>query len=346
MIERGTGNLLEAQVDALVNTVNTEGVMGKGIALQFKKAFPTSYAMYRKECEAGQMQIGKMLVVHLGTLVPRYIIHFPTKKHWRSPSKLDYVKHGLLDLVKQVKELGIRSIAIPPLGCGNGGLDWADVRPLLEHAFAALPDVRALIFEPTGAPHPAEMPNRTKKPGMTPGRAALLAAMDRYVSTGFEYRLSLLEIQKLAYFLQHDGQPLRLDYVAGRYGPYADKLRHVLNHIEGHYTQGYGDGRNAPETPITLLPGATAQAAEFLAGDATTRERIDRVATLIEGFETPFGMELLATVHWVMTHVADAKENVAVAIDSVRGWNSHKTASMKPSQILTAWEHLREHGWA
>ncbi len=345
MIERGSGNLLEAQVDALVNTVNTEGVMGKGIALQFKKAFPASYDVYRKECDAGRVQTGKVLVVHLGTLVPRYIIHFPTKKHWRNPSRLDYVKQGLVDLVEQVRALGIRSIAIPPLGCGNGGLAWPDVRVLIEAAFMSLPDVRAILFEPAGAPEPAAMPNRTKVPSMTAGRAAVLAMMDRYLSTGFSYRLSLLEIQKLAYFLQVAGQPLRLDYAAGRYGPYADNLRHVLNHIEGHYTQGYGDGRSSPETPVTLLPGAAARAEAFLAEDATTRERIDRVSTLIEGFETPFGMELLATVHWVMKHREDTRESVDCAIAAVHDWNDRKAALMKPSQIRTAWTHLREHGW-
>jgi O-acetyl-ADP-ribose deacetylase (regulator of RNase III) len=346
MIERGSGNLLEAHVDALVNTVNTEGVMGKGIALQFKKAFPASYEAYRQECQAGRMRIGQVLVVHLDTLVPRYIIHFPTKKHWRSPSKLEYVKEGLVDLVKQVQTLSIRSIAIPPLGCGNGGLAWADVRSLLETAFAPLTDVRTLLFEPTGAPHPAEMPNRTKRPKMTPGRAVVLAAMDRYLATGFDYRLSVLEVQKLAYFLQLAGQPLQLDYVAGLYGPYADKLRHVLNHIEGHFTEGYGDGRNAPETPLSLLPGAAEEAANFLAADSTTRTRLDRVAGLIEGFETPLGMELLATVHWVMTHVKAAGENVEMAIDAVHKWNSRKAASMKPVQIRAAWAHIREQGWA
>jgi O-acetyl-ADP-ribose deacetylase (regulator of RNase III) len=346
MIERGQGNLLEAQVDALVNTVNTEGVMGKGIALQFKKAFPSSYEEYRRECDAGRVQVGKVLVCRLGTLVPRYIIQFPTKKHWRNPSKIEYVKTGLVDLVEQVKKLGIRSIAVPPLGCGNGGLAWADVYPLLEAAFEPLPDVRAILFAPAGAPEPAAMPNLTKRPRMTAGRAAVLAIMERYLSTGYDYQLSFLEIQKLAYFLQSAGQPLKLDYHANRYGPYADELRHVLNHIEGHFTQGFGDGRTAPETPITLLPGASKAATEFLAEDPTTRERLNRVASLIEGFETPLGMELLATVHWVMQEREGAREDVGAAIEGVHAWNSRKAKEMKPVQIRAAWGRLRELSWA
>ncbi|MEP7119832.1 MAG: macro domain-containing protein [Byssovorax sp.] len=346
MIERGHGNLLEAQVDALVNTVNTEGVMGKGIALQFKKAFPSSYEEYRRECMAGRIEVGKVMVVHLGTFMPRFIIQFPTKKHWRNPSKLEYVRDGLVDLVAQVRALGIRSIALPPLGCGNGGLAWDDVRPLLEAAFESLPEVRTILFAPTGTPEPATMPNRTKRPSMTAGRAAVLAIMDRYLSTGYDYRLSLLEVQKLAYFLQSAGQPLRLDYKADRYGPYADKLRHVLNHIEGHFTEGFGDGRSAPETPIALRPDAALAAAEFLKEDPETRERLDRVASLIEGFETPLGMELLATVHWVMTERANAREDVSAAIEGVHSWNSRKAKEMKPVQIQAAWSRLREMNWA
>jgi hypothetical protein len=197
-----------------------------------------------------------------------------------------------------------------------------------------------------GAPDPAAMPNRTKQPNMTAGRAAVLAIMDRYMSTGYDYRLSLLEIQKLAYFLQVAGQPLKLDYKANIYGPYADKLRHVMNHIEGHFTEGFGEGRNAPETPIVLLPGAARLAEEFIARDSETRSRLDRVATLIEGFETPLGMELLATVHWVMKNVEPARSSVDAAIAEVHAWNDRKAKEMKPVQIRAAWSRLLELNWA
>lgn len=152
MIEPGSGNLLAAQVDALVNTVNTEGVMGKGLALQFKKAFPEVARAYEKACRAGEVQIGTMHVVDRGLLHPRWIINFPTKKHWRPPSQLSYVEAGLLDLVRVVRSHGVRSIAVPPLGCGNGGLYWGTVRPLIEQAFAPLPDVRVLCSCPKAHP--------------------------------------------------------------------------------------------------------------------------------------------------------------------------------------------------
>jgi O-acetyl-ADP-ribose deacetylase (regulator of RNase III) len=149
-IVRGEGDLLAAEVDALVNPVNTAGVMGKGLALQFKAAFPDNFAAYERACKAGELVTGRMHVVHRPA-PPRIIINFPTKKHWRQPSRREYVRDGLVDLVAQVRELGIGSVAVPALGCGHGGLDWSDVRPLIEQAFAAVPAVRVVLFEPTDA---------------------------------------------------------------------------------------------------------------------------------------------------------------------------------------------------
>ncbi len=153
------GDLLKQDdVDAIVNTVNCVGVMGKGIALQFKNKWPGNYKIYRAACEAGEVRVGKMLVFDCGGLVkPNYIINFPTKDHWRGKSEIEFIEKGLVDLINQVKRLGIKRIAVPPLGCGNGGLLWVQVRPLIEEAFAAVPDVEVRLFEPVGAPPPSEM---------------------------------------------------------------------------------------------------------------------------------------------------------------------------------------------
>ncbi len=147
--ERGDGNIITADVEAIVNTVNTVGVMGKGLALQIKNAFPEVFAEYARACKQGSVATGRMHVVQRATS-PRFVINFPTKKHWREPSMLEYIESGLTDLVNQVDELGICSIAVPPLGCGLGGLDWADVKPRILDAFVRLGDVRVLLFEPTG----------------------------------------------------------------------------------------------------------------------------------------------------------------------------------------------------
>jgi O-acetyl-ADP-ribose deacetylase (regulator of RNase III) len=244
-----------------------------------------------------------MLVYEVpGTANPRFIINFPTKRHWRANSRIDDIKSGLTALIDEVRRRRIRTIAVPPLGCGLGGLRWADVRPLIEKAFAGVPGVDVLLYEPAGAPAPEDMARGAKAPDMTPGRAALVGLMRRYLAGLMDPFVSLLEIHKLMYFAQEAGEPLRLKYVKAVYGPYAENLRHVLAAIEGHLVSGYADGGDAPDKQIQLLPGAAEAADAFLAAHPATRERFERVSALVEGFETPFGTELLATVHWLLAH--------------------------------------------
>ena len=232
MIELARGNILEAPVEALVNTVNSVGVMGKGIALQFRQAYPDNYKFYVAACARGEVRPGQMLVYDNEQLIhPRYIINFPTKRHWKEKSRLEYIEDGLDMLVKEVETRKIKSIAIPPLGAGSGGLDWDQVRPLIEKAFLPLKDVRVLLYAPEGAPAAEKMRVATTRPNMTPGRAILLALLESY--GGPMYHLTMLEVQKLAYFAQVAGEPLKLDFSKGAYGPYAETLNHVLQRIEG-----------------------------------------------------------------------------------------------------------------
>lgn len=347
MIERSTGNLLAADVEALVNTVNCVGLMGKGIALQFKQAFPLNFTHYAAACRAGEVIPGRMLVYDTeGLANPRYIINFPTKRHWKGRSRLEDIASGLEALVAEVQRLGISSIAVPPLGCGLGGLDWQVVRPLIEAAFAALPRVRVLLFEPGGSPDARSMPIRTKRPHLTPARALFIKLMDAY--SALDYTRTLLEVQKLAYFLQEAGEPLRLRYEAGHYGPYAHALNKVLEAMEGHLIRGYGDSQR-PGAEIELLPGAVQEATEILADKPESLARLDRVAELIEGFETPYGMELLATVHWVNHYGGPHGETRArTPVDAtarVHDWSARKRRLLKPEHIQSAWEQLEERGW-
>ncbi|HSY51034.1 MAG TPA: macro domain-containing protein [Thermoanaerobaculia bacterium] len=347
MIELASGNLMQAPVEALVNTVNTAGVMGRGIALQFRQAYPAMFRAYELACRTGDVNLGKMHVFDLGGLVggPRWIINFPTKEHWRAASRIKDIDAGLLDLVATIRRLGIHSIAIPPLGCGNGGLDWSDVRPRIEAALTELPDVRVLLYPPGRAPEAEAMSNRTERPKMTMGRAALILLMDRYLKGFLDPFVSLLEIHKLMYFLQEAGQPLQLSYEAKPFGPYASNLRQVLIRLETHYTQGYGDGKDKPSTPIHLVPGAVEEAAAFLRDDTEALARMDRVAALIEGFEDPFGLELLSTVHWVARGNPDARMNPDVAVAAVQAWSPRKKRQLKREHLLRAWERLKEQGW-
>jgi O-acetyl-ADP-ribose deacetylase (regulator of RNase III) len=345
MIEPGKDNLLEANVEALVNTVNTVGVMGKGIALQFKKAFPENFQVYARACEAGEVQPGKMLTVDLNRLTnPRFIINFPTKRDWKHKARLKDIEAGLPALIEEVRRLQITSIAVPPLGCGNGGLDWRDVRPLIETAFAEVPEVRVLLFAPKGAPEATAMPINTQRPNMTPGRAAVVAVMSRYAVVG--YSLTLLEVQKLLYFLQEAGEDLKMPFAKAAYGPYADTLRHVLDKMDGHFIRGWGDGANKPETPLEVVPEAVDEAEAFLGAQSATHQRLQRVAELIEGFETPYGMELLSSVHWVAQHEdLAARTDAAKAAAAVSAWNERKRQMFQAEHVELAWGRLKERGW-
>ena len=346
MIKLMQGNLLEANAEALVNTVNTVGIMGKGIALQFKKAFVDNFDAYKRACDEGKVVVGKMFVFETHELhIPKFIINFPTKRHWKTGSRMGDIEAGLQDLVKVVLRLGIRSIAIPPLGCGNGGLDWGDVFPRIKNAFKELQDVQVLIYAPKGAPAAEAILNKTKRPRMTAGRAAIIGLMSRYGVVG--YCMTLLEVQKLVYFLKVAGEPLeKVQFVRAKYGPYADTLRHVLNCLEGHYIQGYGDGTNTPDTSIELLPNAKEEVESFLEEHKETKARFDRVTNLIEGFESPYGMELLATVHWVATNDDMlAKSDVDSAIAGVKAWSPRKKEKFKPEHIKVAWTRLHNQQW-
>ncbi len=347
MIELAHGNLLESDADALVNTVNCVGFMGKGIALQFKQAFPDNFRTYEAACRQGDMVPGRVLVHDYGVLQrPRYIINFPTKNHWRAKSRIEDIDSGLIALVQVVRDYEIRSIAVPPLGCGLGGLDWSAVRPRIESAFAEIPDVHVYLYGPEKAPPARAMPVRTDRPGMTAARALFIKLMDAYAVLA--YRRTLLEIQKLAYFLQSAGEPLKLNYEAGKYGPYAHNLNKVLERLEGHYVRGYGDSQKK-DAEIELLPGAVEAAEAFLDQDSRSRVRLRRVSELIEGFETPYGMELLATVHWVATRGEAGGEppvrDVEAAIRAVHRWNPRKQWIFTPEHIRIAWDHLSHLGW-
>jgi O-acetyl-ADP-ribose deacetylase (regulator of RNase III) len=343
LISRTSGNIVEADTEALVNTVNTEGFMGKGIALQFKRAFPENFRAYERACRAGTVRTGHMFVFATEALTnPKYIINFPTKESWRARSKIEYIDTGLRDLVKEVRRLRIRSIAIPPLGSGLGGLNWLDVRPRIERAFAEVPDVEVSLFEPKGAPDPRKMPSGAARPQLTLARALLIKLMHNY--TELAYRLTLLEIQKLAYFLQEAGEPLRLRYERGIYGPYAHNLNKVLETLEGHYTAGYGD-QQKPDVEIELLSGAVSEASAFLAGMADSNKRLERVASAIRGFETPYGMELLASVHWLATHEEPRASSAAEAVQAVHSWNPRKRRMFRAEHIRIAWDTLQRAHW-
>lgn len=344
MIEYTSGDILNDESEALVNTVNCVGIMGRGIALQFKKAWPDNFKAYEAACKRDEVQPGRMFVFETGRLTPpRYIINFPTKRHWRGKSRIEDIEAGLAALVEVIRARDIHSIAVPPLGSGLGGLDWIDVRARIESALADVPEVQARVYEPKGAPQAEQMRHVRNVPRMTAGRAALVGLMRRYLAGLLDPSISLLEVHKLMYFMQAAGEPLQLRYVKAPYGPYADNLRHVLHAIEGHLVAGYADGGDAPEKPLTLVPGAVEEADVFLHAHAETRARLERVAKLVEGFESPFGMELLSTVHWILDHDEEARSKAEV-VDRAYAWNPRKR-QFTPRQIGIAVDVLASQNW-
>ena len=340
MISIKEGNLFESGAECFVNTVNTVGVMGKGIALQFKQAFPANYIAYKNACAHGDVQPGRMFLYKTDMPEnPKIIVNFPTKRHWKEKTRIEDIISGLTDLTKVIREDSIKSIAIPPLGCGNGGLDWETVYPLITSSLSDLDDVEVFLYAPSGAPKVDEICVNTDKPKMTLSRAVVISLMDSYLIP--DYRLSMLEIQKLAYFAQAYGQSLKLNFSKAQFGPYAENLNHALQHMEGHYIRGYGDrSRNAS---IHLLPGAADEARAYLDGYPDVKQRLHKVENLIKGLESPYGMELLSTVHFLMSEHPEAAESIDNLVVYVHSWNEHKKKAFECKHIEFAWRRLKSH---
>ncbi len=339
MITFTTGNLLEADAEALVNTVNTVGIMGKGIALMFKEAFPENFKAYEEACKQQEVRIGQMFVTERARLIgPKWIINFPTKKHWRNPSKLEWIDEGLKDLRRVIENKKIRSIALPPLGSGMGGLSWDEVRPKIESALESLSDVKIIVFEPN-----TKYQNVAKRAGveeLTPARALMAELIRRYWVLGFE--CSLLEIQKLAYFLESSitasqlKDPLNLQFTANKFGPYAERLRHLLNDLDGSYL--HCDKRIADAGPLDVIRFEDAKKDKIGAYLTSPNVKIYRPALeatteLIDGFQSPLGMELLATVHWLI-HKMNAKPEVESIKAGLQQWPGGKSAAERKLKLF------------
>jgi O-acetyl-ADP-ribose deacetylase (regulator of RNase III) len=342
MIEYKQGDILSEDVEAIVNTVNCVGVMGRGLALQYKNKFPDNFKIYSKACKREEVQPGSMFVTQTQQLTnPKYIINFPTKRHWKGKSKIEDIDDGLIDLIKVIEKYNIKSIAIPPLGSGLGGLDWSIVKNKIENTFSNIKDINIIVYQPLE--EKTIVKNISKEvPKMTAGRASLVGLIDKYLAGMLSPFISLLEVHKLVYFMQVAGEPLRLKFEKAHYGPYAQNLRHVLNVIEGHFISGYVDGGDAPDKQIELIPGAVVDSTKFLNGKDSTNDSFQKVIDLVSGFETPFGLELLSTVHWTMKQ--ENTTDTEKIVSSIYNWNDRKKQFSK-KQIEIAKDILIKKGW-
>jgi O-acetyl-ADP-ribose deacetylase (regulator of RNase III) len=339
MIKFIKGNLLDAQVDALVNTVNEVGVMGKGIALMFSEAFPKNTAAYVEASKRKDVRIGKMFVTENEELAyPRWIINFPTKQHWRNPSKVEWISEGLDDLVRVIEQYHINSIALPPLGCGNGGLDWGVVRTMIVERLGQLRGVDIQVYEPIAQYQNVPKPTGVAK--LTPARALMAELVRRYSILGFD--CTILEVQKLAWFLQRGllvhklDDPTKLQFEPNKYGPYSEKLRHLLNGLDGSYL--HSEKRLGDAGPLDIVTFDDQRRDEVRAylADAKIKKysaALDWTAEMIDGFESPFGMELLATIDWLLTE-SKIEPTVAALKQALLSWPGGTTAGQRKYRLF------------
>ncbi|MDI9319568.1 MAG: macro domain-containing protein [Phycisphaerales bacterium] len=342
MIHYKTGNLLDSKAEALVNTVNTVGVMGKGIALQFKNMFPNNFKLYANACKNKEVNVGQLLVAEEEALLAgkKIIINFPTKTNWRLPSEYQYIEAGLIELVKVIKEKRIKSLAIPPLGSGNGGLDWNKVKPILEKHLADL-DCEIYIYEPSAVIQEALKKERVK---LTPARAMLLSVLYELVRNG-EF-VSEFSSEKIAYFLQRFGakETFKLEFQPNFYGPYSGKVKHVLYYLNGSYIMGYSSKDKKPFEELGLIPDAEIEVNEFLdkSENAAHKNTVEKTKNFLTGFYSPFGLELLSTIDFIIT---EKKVNTQEAITrELENWSDRKkTLFNNPKFIQIAIGSIQSH---
>jgi O-acetyl-ADP-ribose deacetylase (regulator of RNase III)/uncharacterized protein YwgA len=342
MIHYKIGNLLDSNAEALVNTVNTVGVMGKGIALQFKNMFSNNFKIYANACKKQEVKIGELLIIEEDILLlgKKIIINFPTKTDWRLPSEYKYIEAGLAALVKVIEQRNIKSIAIPPLGAGNGGLDWLKVKSILEKYLANV-DADIIIYEPNAA---VQEILRKEKVKLTPARAMLLSVLYELVRHG-EF-VSEFAAEKAAYFLQRFGgqDAFKLDFQPNFYGPYSGKVKHVLHYLNNSYIKGYGSKDKKPFEEIEVIPNSEVDINNFLnkQENLTYKTTVEKTKAFLSGFYSSFALELLSTVDFIMQ-----KEKInthEAIINELAKWNNRKkTLFTKPQFIDIALKNLNQH---
>ncbi|BCA58617.1 type II toxin-antitoxin system antitoxin DNA ADP-ribosyl glycohydrolase DarG [Sphingomonas sp. HMP6] len=336
-----TGDMFVEPVDALVNTVNCVGVMGKGVALEFKQRWPDNFKAYKTACDTKQLVPGRIFVYQIGGLLgsdgPRFLVNFPTKAHWRAPSKLSYIADGLDALVDEIRHFGIKSIALPPLGCGNGGLEWSEVKPLILQKLSNLDGVKVVVFSPRETVDEPEFSERANLL-MNRTRATLLKTLSE-LEVQFEGAFDRLSLQKIVYFLQTLGVNFNLSFERNLYGPYSEPLKKAFGALERHgMISGFFNG----DKRAHVTPAGCAAADDFLrSNDIVIDEIVQKLARLIEGYEGPYGMELLSSVHWLA--VNEKRYPVEKVIEALREWSEHKNLFDEPS-IRGAYRRLTADG--
>lgn len=355
MIHYVKGNLFDSDAEALVNTVNTVGVMGKGIALQFKEAFPENFRVYHNACRNKELHIGDLLVVADSNLASgsKTIINFPTKTHWKLPSEYSYIEQGLQSLRREIISRHIKSIAIPPLGSHNGGLDWLRVKQMIETALGDL-DCDIYLYEPSEAIIEKMKSERVK---LTPARAMLLTMLADLTKNG-EFA-SVFAAEKLVYFMQRLGASdiFKVEFRPCYYGPYSGgKVAHVLYALNGSYIKGMGGMDNRPFDFIWLLDDAEQEALQFIR-ESDIAERLSEISektkSLLRDYYSNYSLELLASVDYLLNTVpslqnwrSDDEQKVVDSLEEeIQHWSKRKEHIFKRNHLNEAYRYLKGQSW-
>ena len=341
MIKYITGDIMASPAEAIVNTVNTVGVMGKGIALQFKEAFPKNFAIYVEACRKGELEPGKLLITKERNAAGnvKFIINFPTKKHWRHSSRYEYIESGLATLVEIIKANNIKSIAIPPLGCGNGGLNWDIVKKMIESALSDIA-VDVSVYEPCQKiKHLLQEQSENKKIRLTPARGLLTYAMFYYDSLG--ENCSLFVANKLAYFLQRQGARsyAKLRFKPHHYGPYSPQVAHIIYGLNGSFIKGFEQMTAAAFEPLIMQYDRIQEISTYVRTlEDVEQQSLKETINLISGFESPLALEILASVDFIR------RENPGISLTDtilyIHQWSERKNKLFKDEYIQIAYEHL------
>jgi uncharacterized protein YwgA/O-acetyl-ADP-ribose deacetylase (regulator of RNase III) len=346
------GNIFNSKAQTLVNTVNCVGVMGKGIALGFRKRFPAMHDDYVQRCKRGEVRLGRPYLYRQPE--PPWILNFPTKDHWRSMSRLSDIEKGLEYLLGRYKSWGIESLAMPPLGSGHGGLEWHVVGPTL-HRYLSRLEIPVELYVPHGTPHeelqPAFFqPSLTDEPEVSfsrisPAWVALLSTLARLEHQRFRPRVGRMLFQKLAYFGTASGLDLGLTYSRGSYGPFAPNLKQYVSHLinNGLITE------TRRGNMIEVQLGTTFEAAErAFHGEVRRYEpQIDRLVDLFARMRTR-DSEIASTVHFTTGELRGSlgrRPTEREVLNAVMDWKQRRKPPFDPDEVATAIRGLNVLGW-
>lgn len=353
MVRVLTGDLFSSDAQTWVNTVNCVGVMGKGIALGFKQRFPDMYRDYVARCQRGEVRLGQPYLFR--RLVKPWVLNFPTKAHWRSVSKLADIERGLSYLAAHVHEWEVESLAVPPLGCGNGQLDWRMVGPVLYRRLGEL-GIPVELYAPHGTPSEqlqlkflsgeaadlAKIRSRATGNEITPGALALVDLLARVERERYRWAVGRTVFQKMAYFATERGIPTELVFEKSSYGPYAKELKKLTAMlINNGLIEEEPVGR---QIEVRVGP-AYRSARETFAADLQAWD--DTLEMLADLFLRMRGRqpEIAAAVHYAAHHLVEEGGNERDVLEAVLSWKQRREPPLPKDQIALAVRHLNLLGW-